>query len=84
LHPDLAVEILSPDDRPGRVAEKLAFYLRAGVPLVWIIDPIARTLDAHQPGAPSAHHTENDTVYAELVLPGFELKLQDLFSRLDD
>lgn len=82
-HPDIAIEILSPDDRPGRVAEKLAFYLRVGVPLVWIVNPDDRTLDAHRPGAPSTSHRPPETVTAGPVLPDFKLDLAQLFAVLD-
>ena len=37
--PDLAVEVLSLDDRPRLIADKVGEYLAAGVRLVWVIDP---------------------------------------------
>src|SRR5438874_5926949 len=37
LAPDLAVEIVSPTDRPGDVRAKVPAYLRHGVQLLWII-----------------------------------------------
>src|SRR6185436_13966320 len=40
--PDLAVEVLSPSDRPRHVLEKVGEYLDAGVRLVWVIDPVKR------------------------------------------
>lgn len=82
--PDIAIEVLSPDDRASRVAEKLAFYLRSGVPLVWIIDPEERTLAAHRPGLPSTLHAAGDVIGAEPVLAGLELALDDVFSVLDE
>jgi len=42
--PFLCVEILSPEDRAGRMQRKISDYLQAGVPCVWVIDP--RTRDA--------------------------------------
>ncbi len=83
LPPDLAIEVLSPGDRPGRVAERLAFYLRAGVRLVWIIDPEERTLDAHRPGEPSQHYAGEGIVTGVPVLAEFELDLGKLFGLLD-
>jgi Uma2 family endonuclease len=41
---DLVVEILSPDDRPAEVLRKIADYLQAGVPHIWIVDPYQRTV----------------------------------------
>jgi Uma2 family endonuclease len=40
--PFLCVEILSPEDRIGRVHEKIDDYLRFGVRFVWVIDPYER------------------------------------------
>src|SRR5574341_26710 len=39
LAPDLAVEVLSPEDNPRAVLDKVGEYLAAGVRLVWVIDP---------------------------------------------
>src|SRR3990172_12645160 len=36
--PDLVVEVLSPDDRPGEVLAKVADWLSAGCWLVWVVD----------------------------------------------
>lgn len=81
--PDIAIEILSPDDRPSRVSEKLTFYMRTGVPLVWIIDPETRELHAHRPGLPSAIHRAGDVIDAQPVLTDFRLSIDELFSVLD-
>lgn len=37
--PDVAVEVLSPEDRASDVQDKIDDYLRFGVPTVWLIDP---------------------------------------------
>lgn len=82
--PDLAIEVSSPDDRPSRIADKLVFYLRAGVPLTWIVDPDDRTVTVYRPGGSAITYSGDNVVGAEPVLPGFELKLTDLFSVLDE
>src|SRR4051812_46590957 len=48
LVPDFAVEVLSPDDRPSRVAQKIGEFLEFGVPLVWLVDPEAQTVVAYR------------------------------------
>jgi Uma2 family endonuclease len=37
--PDLAIEVLSPDDRPSDVRTKVDDYLAAGAPMVVVVDP---------------------------------------------
>src|ERR1043165_8155110 len=42
--PDLVIEIISPDDEPLEMLEKIGDYQRAGIPYIWIVDPYKRTL----------------------------------------
>jgi Uma2 family endonuclease len=46
--PDLAVEVLSPEDRPRSVLDKVGEYLDAGVSLVWVVDPKSRTATVYR------------------------------------
>ena len=39
IPPLLWIEILSPDDRPVRVIDKVAQVLAFGAPYVWVVDP---------------------------------------------
>ncbi len=77
--PDLAVEVLSPDDRPAEVAAKVADYLRAGTQAVWVIDPQQQTLSAHTDRG-SAVYRREETLRGEPPLPEFELALRELFA----
>lgn len=78
--PDLAVEIRSPTDRPGKIAEKLERYRRAGVPLVWWVDPSRRTVEVHRHGQLIAELREGDELDGEDVLPGFRLPVSEIFA----
>jgi len=40
--PDLAIEIVSPDDAPIEMTEKIVEYLASGIPYVWVVDPYRR------------------------------------------
>jgi len=42
--PDLAIEIVSPDDEVGEMLTKIGDYLAAGIPYIWVVDPYKRTL----------------------------------------
>ncbi|MHC4817264.1 MAG: Uma2 family endonuclease [Planctomycetota bacterium] len=78
--PDLAVEVLSPDDRPGYVREKVAEWLEAGTLAVWIVDPRERTVTVHEPGQPPSVFAEAEMVPGGDLLPGLELAVGDLFA----
>src|SRR3974377_1826897 len=45
--PLLCIEILSPEDQPERVAQKVREVLAFGVPYVWVIDPVTFESDLH-------------------------------------
>jgi Uma2 family endonuclease len=81
--PDLAVEIVSPDDRADAAYEKVQEYLRAGVRLVWVIYPRQRKLHRFRPVEVGSLAPDANTLSGEDVLPGFELRLQQLWSVLD-
>ncbi|WP_419946577.1 Uma2 family endonuclease [Candidatus Poriferisodalis sp.] len=48
--PDLVVEVASPNDRPGELAERAAMWLGFGVRLVWVVHPGSRTVQTHRAG----------------------------------
>jgi Uma2 family endonuclease len=73
--PDLAVEVLSPDDRPGELLAKVADWLRAGTRLVWVVDPIRRTARVYRPDGTESFAMIDDSLDGEDVLPGFTLPL---------
>jgi Uma2 family endonuclease len=83
LAPDLAVEVLSASNTPGEMARKRDEYFRAGVRLVWEIDPRARTVRAYTAAGRFTDLTANDTLTGDPVLPGFTLPLAHLFAELD-
>jgi Uma2 family endonuclease len=83
IHPDLVVEVVSPGDLSYEVEEKVAEYLRAGVPLIWVVHPPTRTVRVHRPRtAPQdrvSDLTDADTLTGEDVLPGFSCAVRDFF-----
>ena len=77
--PDLAVEVLSPDDRPSRLAQKIGEFLEFGVPLVWVVDPQTQTVTAYRSFSQTQQFTARDTITAEPVLPGFSCLVSRFF-----
>jgi Uma2 family endonuclease len=80
MPPDLAIEVISPTDERADMEKKQKLYARADVPLVWWVDPEARTVTIHRPDqAPEALNTSG-TLDGGDVLPGFALPVERLFA----
>ena len=79
LAPDLAVEVISPNDRPQEVREKVADWLNAGTRLVWVIYPSSRTVTVHRPPSSIEEMGGEDTLDGAEVIPGFSCVLGELF-----
>jgi len=78
--PDLAVEVISPGDSYSEVDEKVERYLNDGVRMVLVVDPQRRKVVVHVPNSNRPTHlTENDILSGGDVLPGFEVKVADIF-----
>ncbi len=81
--PDLAVEVLSPGDRPQATAEKVAQYLDAGVLLVWVVNTKTRTIRQYAPGTAVITLTISDTLDGGSVVPGFRMPVREVFNGRD-
>ena len=79
IAPELVVEILSPDDRPGQVNDKVREYLAAGVDRIWFVNPRRRSILVYRSAGPVEALEVGDTLRDEEILPGFELPLAELF-----
>ncbi len=75
--PDLVVEVRSKNDTLPAVQRKVDDYLTAGVKVVWVVDPAARTVTAHRRDAQPQVYLEDDTLTVEDVIPGFQLLVRD-------
>jgi Uma2 family endonuclease len=76
--PDLAVEVLSPEDRSRDILDKVGEYLQAGVRLVWVIDVKQGTAAAYRSLTNVQALGLADDLDGEDVLPGFRCSLADL------
>jgi Uma2 family endonuclease len=79
--PDLAVEVLSRTDYVFDVDDKVERYLKAGVRLVWVINPRKRIVEVYHPATglvPQIVSSETE-LDGEDLLPGFKLAVKALF-----
>lgn len=79
IAPDIAVEVVSPNDIADEVAEKIAEWLAAGVKLLWEVYPNTRAVRAHRPDGTITLLRTADTLTAADLLPGFACPVADLF-----
>lgn len=79
VRPDLAVEVVSPNDLYELVEEKLADYFDAGVPLIWVITPKTRTVLVYLADGTARRLRETEDLTADPVIPGVRVRIADLF-----
>jgi Uma2 family endonuclease len=77
--PDLAVEVISPDDIKREVAEKVNMWLAHGTKVVWIAYPQSMTITVHRVGQSSLNLGAGDEIRDEPLLSGFVLPLTKVF-----
>ncbi len=78
--PDLAVEVLSPNDRPSDVHDKVAEYLRRGVSLVLVIDVDSKAVTAYRRLTPPITlRAADDLLDLGDVVPTFRCTLGEIF-----
>ena len=78
LAPDLVVEVLSPDDRPGEVLAKVGDWLDAGSKLVWVVDPDRHEAHVYRADGTLSLLDRGASLDGENVLPGFSCPLRDI------
>ena len=77
--PDLVVEVLSPDDRPSEVREKIDEYLMHGVVAVLIVDPDEKSVTVHRRlTAPLTLH-QDEIIDLDDVVAGFSCGVREIF-----
>jgi Uma2 family endonuclease len=78
--PDLAVEVVSPNDPFSEVEEKAFQWLAAGTRLVLVADPRRRTITAYRAPDDVRLHVEGEVIDADNAVPGWTLDVSDTFS----
>ena len=79
LAPDLAIEVLSPSASTIEVIAKVEMYQEAGIPLIWIVDPLKTTVTVISTGQPTVVLKPADTLDGGDVLPGFSVPITQIF-----
>ena len=77
--PDLAVEVLSPDDRASEVLAKVADWLAAGCRMVWVVDQKSRAVAVYHGSGRSVTLKAADTLTGDDLLPEFQVSVGSIF-----
>ena len=77
--PDLAVEVVSPNDLYTEVSDKVAEWLGAGSSMVVVVNPRRQQVFVHAPNANVKVLGVDDTLEGGEVVPGWQLPIKELF-----
>jgi Uma2 family endonuclease len=77
--PSLIVEIRSKNDSLAEIARKVKEYLKAGVKVVWVVDPGKQSVTAYRRGRKPKVFAAGDTLTIEDVVPGFRMPVAEVF-----
>jgi Uma2 family endonuclease len=77
--PDLAIEVISPNDLYDEVDEKVAEWLEHGTRMVIVVNPRRKRVAVHRPGRDVRILGVEDILDGEDVVPGWTLAVRDLF-----
>lgn len=80
--PDLAFEVVSPNDFAEEINEKIVEFLQAGVRLLWVLYPATQTVHVFRSKGGAAFLAASDELNGEDVVVGFSCRVADVFSDL--
>jgi Uma2 family endonuclease len=80
IPPDLAIEVISPNDLAEDIEERVTDFLEAGTTLMWVLYPSTRTVHVFRQGTGCSRLTASDELSGEDVLPGFVCRVAELFA----
>ncbi len=78
--PEIVVEIISPTDLLQEVTGKIDDYFSIGIDRVWIVDPIHGHATVFRSPTKAIRFADDEELEDQSILPGFKLKLSELFS----
>ena len=77
--PDLAIEIVSENDKHRSLMKKSMRYRKCGTKEVWVLDPETRTTFVNSEGGLVV--LQDDQMFESKLIPGFSIRLGDLFDQ---
>lgn len=80
--PEIVVEVLSPNDRRGDLADKIRDYFSAGVDRVWVLDSRQRCVSVYRTPSDVQELRPGDVLTDEARFPGFRVVVGELFGKL--
>ncbi|MBD2516711.1 Uma2 family endonuclease [Nostoc sp. FACHB-973] len=80
IPPDLAIEIISPDQTFGEMSAKATDYLNAGVLRVWVVDAKAKTVTIFYPDARPQTKSGAD-ILEDSLLEGLQITAEQIFQQ---
>jgi Uma2 family endonuclease len=83
LVPDLAIEVVSPNDLYTEIQGKVERYLADGVRLIWVIDPQRKRVTVYEGSQFSTIGTD-DILTGGDIIPDLAISLADLFKLTTD
>jgi Uma2 family endonuclease len=78
--PALVADVVSTTPRREKLAERVTEYQTAGVRVVWIIDTVDKRVLVAQKGVLAKRLAEHEFLLGRPVLPGFRMRVGDLFA----
>jgi Uma2 family endonuclease len=79
IAPELAVEVISPNDLAYDIDQRVADYLSAGTRLIWVVNPVQRTILIYRLDGSIAGVREGSELSGEDVVVGFRCPVHALF-----
>jgi Uma2 family endonuclease len=78
--PDIAVEVVSPNDLAREIDRKVQHYLRAGTRIVWVVWTDELAVTVHTPDRIARRLESGESLDGGDVLPGFSVPVAELFN----
>ena len=77
--PEFVIEVRSPEQRAQMQRDKMGEYIKNGVLLGWLIDPLEKTVSIYRPGQEPEVLSNPAQVSGEGPVAGFVLHLDPIF-----